>query len=350
MSLFSFSLETGRQKEPLMKSCRSALPGTTLAIFLSLSLANVAVAQAPAEGAEKIYQRVLKSTVWVIAPIGDKMVATGTGSVVDHSRHIVLTNYHVVGKNDQVTVIFPVFQKGKVIPERDFYMKLYVSGAGAKGTVIAKDKKRDLALIRLEALPEGVHALRLAADSPSPGQDVHSVGNPGSSGALWVYTAGKVRQVYHKEWRASMRGEVLECDARVVETQSPTNPGDSGGPLVNNRGELVAVTQGGAKDATLLSLFIDISEVKALLVSKKLMPKPAPVEVTEKPPPTEKPKPADEEKLEKLAASKLKLAKTLAEDGKLDRAKERYAEIVHDYPKTKAAEEAQELLNKLKEK
>jgi S1-C subfamily serine protease len=332
-----------------MKSCRRAPLGTTLAIFLGLGGANVAVAQAPVEGAEKIYQRVLKSTVWVVSPIGDRMIATGTGSVVDHPRRIVLTNYHVVGKNDQVTVIFPVFQKGKVIPERDFYMKLYVSGAGLKGKVIAKDRKRDLALIQLEVLPEGIHALRLAADSVSPGQEVHSVGNPGSSGALWVYTAGKVRQVYHKEWKAGMRGEVLDCDARVVETQSPTNPGDSGGPLVNNRGELVAVTQGGARDASLLSLFIDVSEVKALLASKKLMPKPPPVEVTEKPP-SEKPKPSDDDKLEKLAASKLKLAKTLAEDGKVARAMERYAEIVHDYPKTKAAGEAQQLLEKLKEK
>jgi S1-C subfamily serine protease len=321
-----------------------------LALALGLHGAGAAVAQAPAEGAEKVYQRVLKSTAWVISPVGENRVSTGTGSLVDHQRRIVLTNYHVVRENDQVTVIFPVFNKGKVVPERDFYLQLYQQRRGIKGKVIAKDKKRDLALIQLEAVPEGVHALRLASSSVSPGQDVHSVGNPGRSGALWVYTAGKVRQVYHKEWRSKMGEDELHCDAQVVETQSPTNPGDSGGPLVNNRCELVAVTQGISTDASLLSQFIDVSEVKAFLISKKLLPKPAPVETAEKPP-TEKPKPVDEgDKLEKLAASKLKLAKTLAEDGKLAKAKERYVEIVHDYPKTKAAEEALQLLEKLKDK
>src|SRR5439155_10848305 len=39
-----------------------------------------------------------------------------------------------------------------------------------------------------------------------------------------------------------------------------TNPGDSGGPLVNNDGELVGVTQGGSREGTLLSTFIDVSE------------------------------------------------------------------------------------------
>ena len=48
----------------------------------------------------------------------------------------------------------------------------------------------------------------------------------------------------------------------MVETDSPTNPGDSGGPLVNDKGELVAVTEGGAVNAQLLSTFIDVSEVQ----------------------------------------------------------------------------------------
>jgi hypothetical protein len=58
----------------------------------------------------------------------------------------------------------------------------------------------------------------------------------------------------------------------------------------------------------------------------------------------------DEEKAERDAARKLKFAKTLEEEGKLDRAKTRYEEIVTKYPKTKAAEEAKELLKKLEQK
>ena len=105
----------------------------------------------------------------------------------------------------------------------------------------------------------------LAAESPDPGQTVHSLGNPGRSGALWVYTPGKVRQVYSKTWKAKLDDRTHTFEARVIETDSPTNPGDSGGPLVNDKGELVGVTEGGATDAQLLSLFVDLSEVKKLL-------------------------------------------------------------------------------------
>ncbi len=48
------------------------------------------------------------------------------------------------------------------------------------------------------------------------------------------------------------------------------NTGDSGGPVVNDQGELVAVVQSAhvgrpGKEIRLLSIFIDLSEVKAFL-------------------------------------------------------------------------------------
>jgi S1-C subfamily serine protease len=304
-----------------------------------------------ADSGEKIYKQTLKSAVWLITAKGtgkSLSVATGTGSVVDVKRHLILTNYHVIGDDDKVRALFPVLQKGKLIAERDFYYEQLKNKKYFSGKVVAKDKKRDLALIQLEGLPEGVMAMRLARDSVGPGQRVHSVGNPGGSGALWVYTSGTVRQVYRKQWKAQSGDEVLDLDAQIVETQSPTNPGDSGGPLVNDRGELVAVTQGGSVKGQLLSLFIEVSEVKGLLASKGLVKLPPPPPSTEKPDPTvttEKP-PDDLAKQEQLAGSKLKLAKALQENGKLDKARERYEEIIANYPKTKAAEEAKRLLGK----
>jgi hypothetical protein len=55
----------------------------------------------------------------------------------------------------------------------------------------------------------------------------------------------------------------------------------------------------------------------------------------------------DPDKAEQLAAKKLKLAQTLAEDGKVDKAKERLRDLIKEYPKTRAAEHARELLEKL---
>jgi TolA-binding protein len=53
------------------------------------------------------------------------------------------------------------------------------------------------------------------------------------------------------------------------------------------------------------------------------------------------------DKNEQRAASKLKFAKTLVDDGKLETAKTRFEEIIVSFPRTKAAEEAKLLLDKL---
>jgi S1-C subfamily serine protease len=306
---------------------------------------------AQSENTERIYQRLLKSTVWVVVPrsrdsVTNRMlVATGSGSLVDRARRLVLTNYHVVGKEgENVLVAFPVHQSGKTaaVAERAFYQNMISNGRGIHGKVIAREPRCDLALIQLDTVPDDARQLPLARESPSPGQDVHSVGNPGQSGALWVYTPGKVRQVYHHWWRSGSGKDRLDLDARIVETQSPINRGDSGGPLVNNKGELVGVTQGHLLDAQQISLFIDVSEVREFLKSRKLLPGPA--TETRSLASDGEPRTHDDER---KAATKLQFAKTLAQDGKLEKAKNYCEEILEAYPKTKAAQAAKELLEKL---
>ena len=308
------------------------------------------------ESGEKIYQRALKSTVWVIVPQGQGgLVASGTGSLVSLKKRLILTNYHVVGTKDAAMVFFPIYLKnGEVVSDRKTYLK---GKSGIPGKVIVRDSKKDLALIQLEAVPKGAQELYPAPKSPSPGQRLHSIGNPGASDALWAYTQGTVRQVYSKKW--SIRGnDGFEIDAKIVETQSPVNQGDSGGPVLNDRGELVAVTQGHVNDnqARLVSIFIDVSEVRSLLASKGVVKlrelPPAVVEKSETEATADKTttKPDDDKttKTEKEAAHKLKLAKMLVDDGLQEKARTRLKELVDAYPKTKAAEEAKELLGKLK--
>jgi hypothetical protein len=179
--------------------------------------------------------------------------------------------------------MFPAFRDDKLIAERDWY-KQHISDQGIRGIVRARDRQADMALIQIERVPNGVQALPISNEGVSPGQTVHSVGNPGGSGALWVYTPGKVRQVYQKKWAAKAGRETLQFEARVIETDSPTNPGDSGGPLVNERAELVGVTQGGATNASLLSTFVDVSEVKRFLNSQTVRAIPGPAGATEREP------------------------------------------------------------------
>lgn len=241
------------------------------AVLLACLIAPLAIAQPKAEppktespppldAGASVYQKVVRSTAWVHSDRGNGRKATGSGSLVDKGRRLVLTNYHVVGDVKQATVFFPQYDGKKAIPDRARYK------TGIPGEVVEIDKQADLALVRIDRVPDGVPDLLLAPESPDPGQSVHSIGNPGKSGALWVYTPGKVRQVYTKKWKAQLdERTVITFEAKVIETDSPTNPGDSGGPLVNDKGELVGVTQGGAIDAQSISIFVDLSEVKRLM-------------------------------------------------------------------------------------
>ena len=188
----------------------------------------------------------------------------GTGSLIDRDNRLVLTNYHVVHGMVDFVVFFPVYndKDHKLIEERNVYLAQAKREDAVKGKVVAHDKSRDLALIQLDRVPDGVEALPFSKAEPSKGDEVHSIGNPGASGSLWVYTHGLVRSVYKKQWLSGNEEFVMKLNARVVETDSPTNPGDSGGPCVNERGELVGVTQGGSRDANAIALFIGSTEAE----------------------------------------------------------------------------------------
>ncbi len=218
------------------------------------------------------YQKTLVSTTWVLAKTNGE-TSSGAGVLVDSEKKLVVTNAHVVGDARAAVIFFPDISEGKPKFERTHYLE-NVKKLGIRGRILAVDRKRDLALVELDRIPEGAVAIPLAAESIGPGENIQSIGNPGSTDALWVYTSGTVRSVYQKSF--STGGG--EHDFKVVETQAPINSGDSGGPVVNSRGELVAISQAISPKARLVSYSVDISELKAFLAGPW---KPAPVPVSE---------------------------------------------------------------------
>ena len=219
-----------------------------------------------------VYQTALHSTVWVLAKTAGE-TSSGTGVLVDVDKKLVITNFHVVGESRAAVIFFPDFKDEKADVTRKHYLD-NVKTLGIRGRVLSVDRKRDLALVELDRLPEGVTAIPMATESAGPGEDVESIGNPGTSDALWVYTSGTVRAVYQKTFRTGAG----EHDFKVVETQAPINSGDSGGPVLNNKGELVAIAQAIAPNARLVSYSVDITEVKIFLANPW---KPAPIPASE---------------------------------------------------------------------
>jgi len=242
------------------------------------------LAAAPAGAADmertpgEIYRQALRASAWVHT---DKR--HGTGWLADADKRLLVTNYHVVGSAEAATVVFPDFRDGKLIAESRYYKEnepsLQRRGRAVKGQVVAADPTRDLVLIQLDSLPNDVVPLKMARGEPGPSDRVHSVGNPGASDAFWVYTTGTVRQVYRNKFQYQ---DGQKVEARVIETHAPLNPGDSGGPVVNDHGEVVGVNAAGKANAQLVSLCIDVAEVKSLMDEMKAPPpKAAPPQQTE---------------------------------------------------------------------
>jgi tetratricopeptide (TPR) repeat protein len=223
-----------------------------------------AAATAGGLSGQEIYRQALRSVAWVITGKNK-----GTGWLLDRDARLLVTSYHVVGDDATAEVIFPARKDGKLVTERTYYRDnkdlLRTTGLAVSARVLHRDRNRDLALLELKSLPEEAVALPLAGDSPSPGERLHSIGNRGDLDALWIYTAGAVRQVCRARDGYTWQGETLAKGAMVVVTQSPINEGDSGGPMVNDCGELVGVAAAVRWAGPVTSVAIDVSEVKAFV-------------------------------------------------------------------------------------
>jgi S1-C subfamily serine protease len=300
---------------------------------------------------EKLYQKVVRSSVYIITPM-DESYATGSGSLIDVERRYVLTNAHVVAKNKIVYVQFPMYQKdGKIVGDKTVYKDRVPQGLAIPGYVLHTDTSRDVAIVQLERIPLGTPAIPIVRKSVSPGTSTWNIGSPGLVPQLFSITDGKVRNIGTATH--TYRGGQVRT-ARFLTATNPTNPGDSGGPLFNKDGHLVAITQGGSRAVQQLNLFVDVEEIRSFLNEKKLTIKE--LVPDDSPPPPAKdpgslaapPGKADPEAEEAAAKSLLSRAGAFA-DGEDNRPVyiEKLKDVIKRYPNTAAAKDAQQKLKAL---
>ncbi|MFQ5730318.1 MAG: trypsin-like peptidase domain-containing protein [Planctomycetaceae bacterium] len=215
---------------------------------------------------EDIVERLKYSTCHIELP----GIGSGTGWILDVEQRLVITNHHVIEGAKTVNVYFPVKRKGAWVNELRYY-RTFVPPS--KATVIASTKKRDLALLQLDALPKGVRPLTLAPKSPRQGSQLHSLGGkPRGSSAMWIYTVGHVRQITRRPMYPG------QPPTRAVEAQMEYNKGNSGGPIVDDYGRLVAVVESFQTNARNVSNAVDVTSVRIFVKNTKPLVSPTTAE------------------------------------------------------------------------
>ncbi|MDX1523216.1 MAG: trypsin-like peptidase domain-containing protein [Anaerolineae bacterium] len=108
--------------------------------------------------------------------------------------------------------------------------------------MVGTDVDSDLAVLKVEELPEGVRPLSLAnSDEVRVGQLVVAIGNPfGEQGSMSLGIISALGRSLQ-----SQRG-LLDVNnsyslPQVIQTDAPINPGNSGGPLLNLNGEVIGI-------------------------------------------------------------------------------------------------------------
>jgi Do/DeqQ family serine protease len=139
--------------------------------------------------------------------------ALGSGVILDPSG-IVVSNHHVVGGADEITVVLS--------DRREF-----------EGEVIFADQRSDLAVVRLENASDLPTIELRDSDTLEVGDLVLAIGNPFGVGQ--TVTSGIVSGLARTGAApAGMSGLFIQTDAAI-------NPGNSGGALVDMRGRLVGI-------------------------------------------------------------------------------------------------------------
>ncbi len=142
---------------------------------------------------------------------GQKVMALGSGFIIDPAGYVV-TNNHVVGEADKVTVIF---QDNSRHPAK----------------IVGKDAKTDLALLKIDA-PQPLPFVKFGdSDKARVGDWVIAVGDPFGLGG--TVTKGIV----------SARGRPVEDQSYVdfLQVDASINKGNSGGPTFDLAGDVIGI-------------------------------------------------------------------------------------------------------------
>jgi 2-alkenal reductase len=167
----------------------------------------------------QLYENVSTGVVSIsvlVNNVGQRGQVAGSGFVFDESGNIV-TNNHVVENANLVVVIFQ-------------------DGSEEIARVVGTDPYSDLAVVKVEQLPDSATPLPLGESNIiTTGDWVIAIGNPfGLNSSMSVGIVSAIGRTIPTEGTPFSIPMAIQTDAAI-------NPGNSGGPLLNLEGQVIGV-------------------------------------------------------------------------------------------------------------
>jgi WD40 repeat protein len=204
--------------------------------------------------ADEVYDNAIRAVMWIV----NLGIGEGSGVLIDKHFKLAVTNAHVTDQQNTIEVYFPApDENGELIRDRSFYLTsgsvLKRLGYYTKGHVIAKNETTDLAIIRLDGLPETAREIDWGVTTPktNAGNLVYILGNPGEQD-LWRWTLG----------------EFLNDSGDFLHIQSDVFGGNSGGPVLNKQGILIGIV--ALSDRHMNAAAIPVRYINQLLSKSQL--------------------------------------------------------------------------------
>ncbi len=187
-----------------------------------------------------VYRRFLPSTVLVLPR---ETRRRGSGWIVDRERRLVLTGSELLRDRKAAEVRFP-----------------FAESEPATGIVLARDERRNLALLELDRLPKSAVAATFADNEPSPGDPLHAITHASRPDLDWLYLGTILRQTGPVKVSRE-EGE----PPRVLLLQAQPADGEEGAAIVDDRGRIVGQHAGKGPPQQQIAYAVTAGELRGFL-------------------------------------------------------------------------------------
>ena len=182
----------------------------------------------------QVAEKTSESVMSIQVGTNGQVQGLGSGALYDDQGHVI-TNNHVVAPADTPGGEIAVTMK---------------NGETTEAEIVGRDPSTDIAIIKLEQVPDGVEPLEVGDSKKlDVGDPVMALGNP--LGLADSVTTGIVSALDRPvstenigEDASSSEKELTITNA--IQTDAAINPGNSGGPLVDGNGRFIGVNSAAA--------------------------------------------------------------------------------------------------------